>query len=150
MINYVTKTIYGVETKIPTRFDSSFLINEDDFEYLNKLYKFIPNKEGKCWIDRKHNKTVAYLDKNLFTHEYEIRFNKNWLAHESIITKASKLLDILRSYPENKVLYQETLKILHKIAEIDAKYIAKGDHVRQPFTYFLEGDEDYDEESEEL
>jgi len=150
MINYVTKTIYGIETKIPTRFDSSFAINEDDFAYLINLYKFIPNKEGKCWIDKKHNKTVAYLDKNLFTHEYDIRFNKNWLAHESIITKSPKLLDILRSYPENSILYEETMKILYKIAEDDAKYIAKGDYIKQPFAYFLEGDEIYDEESEEL
>ena len=141
MINYVRKTIQGIDTNIPTRFDNSFIINDKDFEYLINLYRFIPNREGKCWIDKKHNKTVAFLDKNLFSNEYEIHFNKSWLAHECIITKASKLLEILQNYPENKAAIRQTLEILHKIAEKDAKYLAKGDYVKKPFEYFDDNEE---------
>ena len=142
MINYVKQNLAGTEILIPARFTENFVINYDDFEYLNKLYKFTPIKSELCFYDKKHQKTVAYLDRNLFTKKKDIHFNKNWLAHECIITKDKKLLEILHKYPENYIIYKKVDEILAKIAEQDAKYIAKGDYNKKINDYFIEPDEE--------
>jgi hypothetical protein len=142
MINYVKSSIGGTELLIPARFSESFVINLDDFEYLFNIYKFIPVKSQLCFYDKKHQKTVAYLDKNLFTNKKDIHFNKNWLAHECVITRDKKLLEILHKYPENMAIYKQVDNILAKIAEQDAKYIAKGDYNKRINDYFIEQDEE--------
>lgn len=142
MTNYVKRMVGGTEILIPARFSENFVIDFDDFEYLNKLYKFTPIKPELCFYDKKHQKIVAYLDKNYFTHKKDIHFNKNWLAHECIITKDKKLLEILHKYPENIVIYKHVDEILAKIAEQDAKYIAKGDYNKRINDYFIEPDEE--------
>lgn len=142
MTNYVRRSIGGVEILIPARFSENFVIDFDDFEYLFNIYKFNPIKSELCFYDKKHQKTVAYLDKNLFTHKKDIHFNKNWLAHECIITKDKKLLEILHKYPENLEICRHVDDILAKIAERDAKYIAKGDYNKRINDYFIEPDEE--------
>lgn len=138
MINYVRSTIDGTELLIPARFHENFVIDLDDFEYLFNIYKFSPIKSQLCFYDKKHQKTVAYLDKNLFTNKKDIHFNKNWLAHECIITKDKKLLEILHKYPENLEICKQVDSILAKIAEQDAKYIAKGNYTKKIGDYFIQ------------
>ncbi len=142
MINYVRSTIDGTELLIPARFSENFVIDLDDFEYLFNIYKFSPIKSALCFYDKKHRKTVAYLDKNLFTNKKDIHFNKNWLAHECIITKDKKLLEILHKYPENLEICKQVDSILAKITEQDAKYIAKGYYTKKIDDYFVEQDEE--------
>ena len=146
MISYVKKSLDGTDILIPARFSESFVISLDDFEYLNNIYKFKPVKQTLCFYDKKHQKTVAYLDKNLFTEEKDLHFNKNWLAYECIITKSPKLLEILGKYPENTEKYKQVRTILAKIAEKDAKYIAKGDFNKTISDYFI----GFDEPDEEM
>ena len=136
MINYVQKNYDNTDILIPTRFSEGFIISDDDFNYLKNLYKFKPIKSTLCFYDKKYQRTVAYIDKNLFTEENELHFNKNWLAYECIVTKSPELLQILGKYPENLEKYKQVKIILAKIAEKDAKYIAKGDHIRSYIDYF--------------
>ena len=104
-------------------FLEDFVISLEDFKYLNSLYKFIPIKETLSFTDRKHNKNVAYVAKNLLTNEDEIHFNINWLAYEIIITKDKKLIDIFNKYIENFRKYEQIKFILDNIEENDKKYI---------------------------
>lgn len=144
MTNYVKRMVGGTEILIPARFNENFVIDFDDFEYLFNMYKFTPIKPELCFYDKKHQKTVAYIDKNLFTYKKDIHFNKNWLAHECIITKDKKLLEILHKYPENLAICRHVDDILAKIAERDAKYIAKGYYNKRISEYFMDQDEEYE------
>ena len=105
------------------KFLEDFVINIDDFKYLKDLYKFVPVKEDWSFIDKKHDKTVAFVSKNLFSGEDEIHFNLNWLAYEIIVTKSKKLIDIFCKYVENNNKYQQIKMILDKIEENDRQYI---------------------------
>lgn len=104
-------------------FLEDFVINLDDFNYLKNLYNFVPIRENNSFLDKKHNKIVAFISKNLFTNKNEIHFNINWLAYEIIITKSKKLLDIFCKYAENIDKYQQIKVILDKIEENDRRYI---------------------------
>lgn len=104
-------------------FLEDFVISLEDFKYLNSLYKFIPIRETLSFTDRKHNKNVAYVTKNLFSDEDEIHFNLNWLAYEIIITKDKKLIDIFNKYIENSKKFEQIKFILDNIKESDKKYI---------------------------
>lgn len=105
------------------RFLEEFVINIDDFKYIKDLYKFIPNKDDLTFLDKKHDKTVAYVGKNLFTNKDEIHFNLNWLAYEIIITKDKKLIDIFCKYIENNEKFKQIKLILDKMEEDDRQYI---------------------------
>lgn len=104
-------------------FLEDFVISLEDFKYLNSLYKFIPIRETLSFTDRKHNKNVAYVTKNLFSDKDEIHFNLNWLAYEIIITKDKKLIDIFNKYIENSKKFEQIKFILDNIKESDRKYI---------------------------
>ena len=104
-------------------FLEDFIISEDDFNYLKDLYKFTYLKDIKSYYDKKHNKIVASLSKNLFTNQNDIHFNKNWLAYEIIITKDKKLIEIFSRYIENDAKYQQIKQILDKMEENDRHYI---------------------------
>lgn len=104
-------------------FLEDFVISLEDFKYLNSLYKFIPVKESLSFIDKKHNKSVAFVAKNLLTDEDEIHFNINWLAYEIIITKDKKLIEIFNKYIENFRKFEQIKFILDNIEENDKKYI---------------------------
>lgn len=105
------------------KFLEDFVISIDDFKYLKDLYKFVPIKADWSFIDKKHDKTVAYVSKNLFSGEDEIHFNLNWLAYEIIVTKNKKLIEIFCKYVENNNKYQQVKMILDKMEENDRHYI---------------------------
>lgn len=105
------------------RFAESFVMSQEDFDYMKNLYKFMYIDKDKSFFDPKYKKIVAYYDKNLFTNEKEIRFNLNWLAYECIITKSKKLFEILRKYIENNNKYLQVKEILDRINAEDKKYI---------------------------
>ena len=104
-------------------FLEDFVISLEDFKYLQSLYRFIPIKETLSFIDKKHNKNVAYVTKNLLTNKDEIHFNINWLAYEIIITKDRKLIEIFNKYIENFRKFEQIKFILENIEESDKKYI---------------------------
>lgn len=105
------------------KFVESFIISQEDFDYIKNLYKFLYINDDKLFFDPKYKKIVAYYDKNLFTNEKEIRFNLNWLAYECIVTKSKKLFEILRKYIENNNKYLQVKEILDKINADDRKFI---------------------------
>ena len=105
------------------KFAESFVISQEDFDYIKNLYKFLYVNDDKLFFDPKYKKIVAYYDKNLFTDEKEIRFNLNWLAYECIVTKSKKLFEILRKYIENNNKYLQVKEILDRINAEDKKYI---------------------------
>ena len=104
-------------------FLEDFVISLEDFKYLNSLYRFVPIRETLSFVDKKHNKNVAYISKNLLTDEDEIHFNINWLAYEIIITKDKKLIEIFSKYIENFKKFEQIKFILDNIEENDKKYI---------------------------
>lgn len=75
--------------------DSLIEISIDDFNKINQLYKFIHNKG--IYFDKKRNKIVAKLKKNLLNNKDYYTFSKNWLRDELISTNSSLLLDIIKN-----------------------------------------------------
>ena len=112
-----------MQNNIHKMFLEDFVISLEDFKYLNSLYRFIPIRETLSFVDKKHNKNVAYISKNLLTDEDEIHFNINWLAYEIIITKDKKLIEIFSKYIENFKKFEQIKFILDNIEENDKKYI---------------------------
>ena len=112
-----------MQNNIHKMFLEDFVISLEDFKYLNSLYRFIPIRETLSFVDKKHNKNVAYISKNLITDEDEIHFNINWLAYEIIITKDKKLIEIFSKYIENFKKFEQIKFILDNIEENDKKYI---------------------------
>lgn len=95
-------------TKINPTIENKFIIDFEDFEKLHKLYKFICR--GDYFIDRKRNKTVSIVKKDLLIpNKYVIYFNQDWLFREAYDTKGETVIKIMQKYPE--------LSNLHKLLQ---------------------------------
>ena len=104
--NYVNSSIYDtcfIEN------DEYCLIDEEQFNKINSLYKF--NKRGKCYIDRKRNKSVATETKSLLNEDKKLyNFNYNWLKKELLCTGSHTLLDIVKNDPQFASIEEAYLK----------------------------------------
>ena len=92
-------------TKIRPAIENKFIIEFEDFEKLHKLYKF--ECRGNYFIDRKRNKTVTIVKKDLLKpKKYVIYFNQDWLFREAYDTKSETTIKIMKKYPELSYLYK--------------------------------------------
>lgn len=122
--------------------DEWCLIDEETFNKINSLYKFI--KRGNVYIDLKRNKTIATSQKSILDNNKKIyNFNYNWLKKELLCTGSHTLLDIVKNDPQ--------------FAEIEEAYINKKKKEKHylPLNDFTalnfepKGDEEEDEEYQE-
>lgn len=104
-INDRIESIYNYDT---------FVIKENDFNYLLKLYNFLPVKKDLSFFDKKRKKVVAKFQKDKLIGKYEILFNKDWLFEEAIKTSCNKVIDIMKHYEDCYDIYCSYKRFIEK------------------------------------
>lgn len=104
-INDRIESIYNYDT---------FVIKENDFNYLLKLYNFLPVKKDLSFFDKKRKKVVAKFQKDKLIDKYEILFNKDWLFEEAIKTSCNKVIDIMKHYENCYDIYCSYKRFIEK------------------------------------
>lgn len=101
--------------KIDTELDNSILISLEDFNKINKIYKFIFIPKNSIYYDTKWRKTVAKKTKDPILNDKDnILFNKDWIELELFRTGSHTLLNFCK----NNVQCQD---IYHKYKETEYK-----------------------------
>lgn len=101
------------DVKISTEIENSILISLEEFEKINKIYKFVFIPKSYIFYDPKWHKTVARKSKNpILKNDDNILFSKDWIELELFRTGSHTLLnfcknsvqcqDIYRKYKETK------------------------------------------------
>lgn len=94
------------------RNDETFIMKEEDFNRLKKLYHFKTNTTKDLFYDPKRNKIVAHIDKDILNNnEKVIYFSKFWLYNEALTTGIDWLVNILKNSIECYDIYKEYAKI---------------------------------------
>lgn len=132
--NYINKNVFDF-----------FIMNFEDFEKLQKLYKFFPSVRDKIFVDKKHNCLVAKLrERN--NKQYDILFNKKWLFDELMITDSETIKEIMQNYSELQSLYKKYIDRKELLLQKFKQRLAKWSFKNIMSDYDYEDDEDEYEE----
>lgn len=101
--------------KISTEIENSILISLDEFDKINKIYKFVFIPKSYVFYDPKWHKTVARKSKNpILKNDDNILFSKDWIELELFRTGSHTLLDFCKNSIQCQDIYHKYKETKYK------------------------------------
>ena len=94
--------------RISTEIENSILISLEDFDKINKIYKFISFSKNYIFFDPKWHKTVAKITKNpILKNKDDILISKDWIELELFRSGSHTLLDFCKNNIQCQDIYRK-------------------------------------------
>ena len=100
---------------ISTEIENSILISLEEFDKINKIYKFMRIPKSYIFYDPKWHKTVAIMSKNpIIKNDNNILFSKDWIELELFRTGSHTLLNFCKNCVQCQDIYRKYKETQYK------------------------------------